>query len=75
MNVFRRSAIEAGDTVAVIGIGFLGALLTQLAAGVGARVIAISQRAWSLALAREMGAAETIQLGDDDGPIVRGSRR
>lgn len=71
MNIFRRSAIEPGQTVAVIGIGFLGALLTQLCARAGARVIAISQRAYSLALARKAGAASVIALGDDDGAIVR----
>src|SRR3712207_4878671 len=31
MNVFRRSDIQPGQTVAIIGIGFLGALLTRLA--------------------------------------------
>src|SRR5215217_2329691 len=29
MNIFRRSNIGRDDTVAVVGIGFLGALLTQ----------------------------------------------
>jgi threonine dehydrogenase-like Zn-dependent dehydrogenase len=71
MNIFRRSAIEPDHTVAVIGIGFLGALVTQLAVRAGARVVAISQRAYSLALARRTGAAETIELGADDGAIVR----
>jgi threonine dehydrogenase-like Zn-dependent dehydrogenase len=71
MNIFRRSAIEAGHTVAVIGIGFLGALITQLAVRAGARVIAVSQRAYSLALARRLGAAEAIELGDSDSAIVR----
>jgi threonine dehydrogenase-like Zn-dependent dehydrogenase len=71
MNIFRRSAIEPGHTVAVIGIGFLGALVTQLAVAAGARVIAISQRPYSLALARRAGATEAIPLGDDDTPIVR----
>jgi threonine dehydrogenase-like Zn-dependent dehydrogenase len=70
MNILRRSAIEPGQTVAVIGIGFLGAVLTQLAARAGARVIAISRRAYSLALARRSGAAEVIELGDDDRAIV-----
>ena len=31
MNIFRRSEIEAGQTVAIVGIGFLGAILTRLA--------------------------------------------
>ena len=56
MNIFRRSAIQAGHTVAVIGIGFLGALVTQLAVDARARVIAISRRparyaSWILAAA------------------------
>jgi threonine dehydrogenase-like Zn-dependent dehydrogenase len=62
MNIFRRSAIRAGQTVAIIGIGFLGSLLTQLAARAGARVIAISRRRFSLDLARRMGASETVPM-------------
>ena len=31
MNIFRRSEIRAGQTVAIVGIGFLGAILTRLA--------------------------------------------
>lgn len=64
MNIFRRSEIEAGQTVAIIGIGFLGAILTKLATDAGARVIAISRRPFSLDLARRMGAAETIPMED-----------
>ncbi|WP_237182905.1 MDR/zinc-dependent alcohol dehydrogenase-like family protein [Roseomonas marmotae] len=64
MNIFRRSGIEAGQTVAIIGIGFLGAILTRLASDAGARVIAISRRPFSLDLARRMGAAEVIPMED-----------
>jgi threonine dehydrogenase-like Zn-dependent dehydrogenase len=64
MNIFRRSGIEAGQTVAIVGIGFLGAILTRLASEAGARVIAISRRPCSLALAKAMGAAETISMDD-----------
>jgi threonine dehydrogenase-like Zn-dependent dehydrogenase len=70
MNIVRRSGLEGGQTVAVIGVGFLGALITQLAAHAGARVIAISKRAFSLELARRMGALETIDLGATDDAIV-----
>jgi threonine dehydrogenase-like Zn-dependent dehydrogenase len=63
-NIFRRSEIRADQTVAIIGIGFLGAVLTRLASEAGARVIAISRRAESLALARHYGAAETIVMDD-----------
>ena len=63
-NIFRRSLIEPGQTVAIIGIGFLGAVLTRLASEAGARVIAISRRSESLDLARHYGAAETIVMDD-----------
>lgn len=64
MNIFRRSDIQAGQTVAIVGIGFLGALLTRLAKDAGARVIAISRRPFSLEIARRMGADETIPMDD-----------
>ena len=64
MNIFRRSEIQAGQTVAVVGVGFLGAILVRLASHAGARVIAISRREESLELARLMGAVETIPMLD-----------
>jgi threonine dehydrogenase-like Zn-dependent dehydrogenase len=60
MNVFRRSDIRPEHTVAIVGVGFMGALLTQLAASAGARVVAISRRPFALELARRMGAMVTI---------------
>ncbi|MDF0489657.1 zinc-binding dehydrogenase [Sphingomonas sp. H39-1-10] len=63
-NIFHRSNIRAGQTVAIIGIGFLGAVLTKLASDAGARVIAISRRQESLDLARHYGAAATIAMHD-----------
>jgi threonine dehydrogenase-like Zn-dependent dehydrogenase len=64
MNIFRRSDIREGQTVAIVGVGFLGAILVKLAGNAGARVIAISRRQESLDLARKMGAAETIPMHD-----------
>jgi threonine dehydrogenase-like Zn-dependent dehydrogenase len=64
MNIFRRAGIERGQRVAIVGIGFLGAILTRLASEAGAEVIAISRRPCSLALAEKMGAAETIEMSD-----------
>jgi len=63
-NIFRRSGIASGQTVAIIGAGFLGAVLTFLASQAGARVIAISRREESRRLARHYGAAETIEMAD-----------
>jgi threonine dehydrogenase-like Zn-dependent dehydrogenase len=44
----------------VIGIGFLGALLVQLAVGKGARVIAVSRRRSARDIARRCGAVAAI---------------
>lgn len=70
-NIFRRADVRAGQTVAIVGIGFLGAVLTKLATDAGARVIAISRRPSSLDLARQFGAAETIAM-DDHWRIIEG---
>src|SRR3954451_12064659 len=43
MNIFRRSGIEPKQTVAIVGIGFLGAILTRLASDARASVVAISR--------------------------------
>jgi len=64
MNIFRRSDIQPGQTVAIIGIGFLGALVTRLAVNAGARVIAITRRPFALELARQFGASECIPMDD-----------
>ena len=74
MNIFRRSDIRAGQTVAIVGIGFLGAVLTRLATDAGARVIAISRRQSSLELARAYGAAETVVM-DDHWRIIEDVKR
>ncbi|WP_228244079.1 zinc-binding dehydrogenase [Porphyrobacter sp. GA68] len=63
-NIFRRSDVQAGQTVAIIGIGFLGAVLTKLVSDAGARVVAISRRQESLDLARHYGADQTIVMDD-----------
>lgn len=62
INILRRSEIKPGQTVAIVGIGFLGALLTRLASAAGARVIAVSRRPFALEIAREAGAEETIVM-------------
>ena len=64
MNIFARSGIRAGQTVAVVGVGFLGAILTRLAQQANARVLAVSRRAFSLDVARQMGAAEQVPMDD-----------
>ena len=70
-NIFRRADVQPGQWVAIVGIGFLGAVLTRLATDAGAKVIAISRREESLTLARRFGAAETITMNDHNAIISR----
>ena len=64
MNIFERAGIESHHRVAIVGAGFLGVLLTQLAARAGAEVIVLSRRAYALELARSMGALEIFATHD-----------
>ncbi|ODS86663.1 MAG: L-iditol 2-dehydrogenase [Cytophagaceae bacterium SCN 52-12] len=66
MNIFFRSRVGRDQVVAVIGAGFLGALLIQLCKAAGARVIAVSRRASSLAAAVEAGADKVVSSDRDD---------
>ncbi|WP_173932741.1 zinc-binding dehydrogenase [Chelativorans sp. Marseille-P2723] len=69
MNIFRRADIQPGQTVAIVGIGFLGAILTRLARQAGADVIAISRRPFALETAQRMGAVQTIAMDGHDAII------
>lgn len=64
VNIFARSDIQPGQNVAIVGIGFLGAALTSLAARAGARVVALSRRRFALDIAEECGATHTVPLED-----------
>jgi threonine dehydrogenase-like Zn-dependent dehydrogenase len=64
VNIFNRSEIKKGDKVAIVGAGFLGLLLIQLAKSAGAEVIAISKRDFSLQAASEAGADHLIPMDD-----------
>lgn len=66
INVFKRSGIQSGDTVAILGIGFLGAVLIQLAVKAGAKVIAVTRREYALNFARKLGAVEALEIDDAD---------
>lgn len=69
MNIFRRSDIQPGQRVAVVGVGFIGALLIQLASRAGAEVIALSRRSYALDVALTCGATETFETADWQGAI------
>jgi NADPH2:quinone reductase len=65
MNVFARSGVRSGNTVAVVGAGFLGLLLVQLCVGAGARTLVFSRRSTGLALAREFGAETPREVAEE----------
>jgi threonine dehydrogenase-like Zn-dependent dehydrogenase len=71
MNIFRRCQIEPEQTIAIVGVGFLGALLIQLALAAGAQVLAISRRSFALQVARRCGAAEALASSDPTAVIAR----
>ncbi|MBA3610695.1 MAG: zinc-binding dehydrogenase [Rubrobacter sp.] len=59
-----RTPIELGDTVAVIGAGQIGLMFVRLATERGARVICVDKSLDRLAVARKLGAEETIEAAD-----------
>lgn len=64
LNIFKRSGIQRGDTIAIVGVGFLGSLLIQLAHEAGANVIALSRREDAREVATAAGASSYIPLDD-----------
>lgn len=66
MNIHQRTGHRPGDVVLVIGVGFLGALLTQLYTADGATVLATSRRPESL----QWATAKATTPMDDHWRIV-----
>lgn len=64
MNVLARCELEPGQRVAIVGVGFLGAVLVSLCRVAGADVIALSRRESSLAAAEHMGAHSLVTMDD-----------
>lgn len=62
LNIFERAQVRAGDVVAIVGIGFLGALLTTLASHAGAKVIALARKPYALRVACDRGASHAVQM-------------
>ena len=65
-RALRRMNLAGGDTIAVVGQGPVGLSATQLAAAMGARVIALDVSAERLARAKEFGADALINPSTDD---------
>jgi threonine dehydrogenase-like Zn-dependent dehydrogenase len=65
-QALRRMNVAGGDTIAIVGQGPVGLSATQLAAAMGARVIALDVSAERLARAKEFGADTLIDPTADD---------
>jgi L-iditol 2-dehydrogenase len=65
-----ETPIAVGDTVAVNGAGPIGLMFVRLAALRGARVIASDLSPARLEVARRLGAAETILVGDVEDQVA-----
>jgi threonine dehydrogenase-like Zn-dependent dehydrogenase len=71
LNIFERSDIRPSHSVAIVGAGFIGLMLTQLAADAGARVVVLTRREYALQIAATMGADETIATQGDGRDVER----
>src|SRR5215472_13285363 len=65
-GALRRLKIWGDDTIALFGQGPVGLSATQLAAAMGARVIALDVSPERLERAKEFGAAETVNPRSND---------
>lgn len=69
--VKNRGRVRPGDTVAVVGCGGVGLNLVQCAVAAGARVVAVDLNDARLGVARDLGAAETLNPEGVDRPDKR----
>src|SRR5262249_5511061 len=63
--VVNQGAVRPGEWIAVCGVGGVGLSAIQIAAALGARVIAIGRSLDKLAKARDEGAEVTITAGSN----------
>lgn len=61
-NVADRAAVGAGDTVVVVGLGFVGLGVARLAVQSAARVLAVSSNPSARRSAEGFGVAETLPV-------------
>lgn len=74
--IVRLARLRAGETVLVLGIGGIGSNAVQIAARLGARVVAVSRSEAKRELSRRLGATVAVELDQareacgEDGPDV-----
>lgn len=67
VHATRLAGVGLGSTAVVNGVGGVGLSVVQVARAAGARVIAVADAEEKAALARDVGAAETIVLPAGEG--------
>jgi threonine dehydrogenase-like Zn-dependent dehydrogenase len=70
-NIFDRTGIGMASEVAIVGGGFLAALLIQLAVNAGARVMAVTRRPFSPAVREVLGQCDPVVVDDPAKGIER----
>ena len=65
-GIVHHAAVRPGESVVVYGCGGVGLSAVMIAAAMGAHVVAVDVLADKLALARELGAALTVDATRDD---------
>jgi Zn-dependent alcohol dehydrogenases len=65
-NALRNAGAQAGDTVAILGLGGLGHLGVQFARRMGYHTVVVSRGRDKATLARELGAHDYIDSADTD---------
>ncbi len=62
-GIVDQAAVRGGEWVAVFACGGVGLAAVNIAAALGAQVVAVSRSEEKLALARKLGAAHTVTAG------------
>jgi predicted dehydrogenase len=65
MHSVRMAGLGVGDVVAVVGMGMIGQLVSQIARAQGAVVIALDLRPERIALAKQLGADHAFEPTDE----------
>lgn len=64
VHAVRRSGLKSGQDAVIVGVGGIGAFITVAAVATGARVLVVDLNPDRLALARQLGASETLLSGE-----------
>jgi len=70
-GVVDQAVVRAGEWVAVFACGGVGLAAVNIAAALGANVIAVSRNAEKLALAKQLGAVHTVTAGPDSADEIK----